>query len=86
MAEIRESMDIRAASEYLGVSAGTLYKYANEKKIPASKQGYRWKFKKTILDRWMERESAQIERRRSRRLRATASMENAQQISYEEDQ
>jgi excisionase family DNA binding protein len=86
MAEIREVMDIRAASEYLGVSMGTLYRYVNEGKIPAFKRGNRWKFKKTILDSWMERQSAQFEHRRFRRLRATASMENAQQISYEENQ
>jgi excisionase family DNA binding protein len=64
-------MDIREASEYLGVSRETLYKYACEEKIPAFKLGNRWKFKKTVLDRWMERQSAQVEERSSRRLRAT---------------
>jgi excisionase family DNA binding protein len=61
MAEIREVMDIRAAAEYLGVSRETLYKYLCEEKIPAFKLGNRWKFKKTILDRWMERQSMQFE-------------------------
>jgi hypothetical protein len=28
-----------------------------EEKIPAFKLGNRWKFKKTILDSWMERKS-----------------------------
>jgi len=64
-------MDIREASEYLGVSRETLYKYAYEDRIPAFKLGNRWKFKKTVLDRWMERQSAQVEHRASRRLRAT---------------
>ena len=64
-------MDIREASEYLGVSRETLYKYAYEEKIPAFKLGNRWKFKKTVLDRWMERQSTQVEERSSRRLRAT---------------
>jgi excisionase family DNA binding protein len=72
MAEIREVMDIRAASAYLGVSKGTLYKYVTEEKIPAFKMGNRWKFKKTVLDQWMERQSAQSEPRASRRLRTTA--------------
>ena len=71
MTETREVMDIREASEYLGVSRETLYKYACEEKIPAFKLGNRWKFKKTVLDRWMERQSAQVEERSSRRLRAT---------------
>lgn len=57
----REVMDIREASQYLGVSRETLYKYVYEDRIPAFKLGNRWKFKKTVLDRWMEKQSAQHE-------------------------
>jgi excisionase family DNA binding protein len=57
MADSREVMNIRQASQYLGVSTDTLYKYVYEEKIPAFKLGNRWKFKKTILDSWMERKS-----------------------------
>jgi excisionase family DNA binding protein len=53
----REVMNIRQASAYLGVSTDTLYKYVYEEKIPAFKLGNRWKFKKTILDAWMEKKS-----------------------------
>ena len=52
-----EVMDIRQASAYLGVSRNALYKYASEERIPAFKLGNRWKFKKTVLDHWMESES-----------------------------
>ena len=55
MAESREVMNIREASHYLGVSPDTLYRYIYEDRIPAFKLGNRWKFKKTILDRWMEK-------------------------------
>lgn len=72
MAEIREVMDIREASEYLGVSRETLYKYIYEEKIPAFKLGNRWKFKKTVLDRWMERQSTQREERVGRKGRIAA--------------
>jgi excisionase family DNA binding protein len=58
MAESPEVMNIRQASEYLGVSPDTLYKYVSEERIPAFKLGNRWKFKKTILDSWMERKSS----------------------------
>jgi excisionase family DNA binding protein len=34
MADSREVMNIRQASQYLGVSPDTLYKYVNEQKIP----------------------------------------------------
>lgn len=57
MTELREVMNIKEASDYLGVSADTLYKYVYEKKVPAFKLGNRWKFKKSHLDRWMDRQS-----------------------------
>ena len=46
-------MNIRQASQYLGVSPDTLYKYVGEQKIPAFKLGNRWRFKKSMLDEWM---------------------------------
>ncbi len=57
MADAREVMNIRQASQYLGISPDTLYKYVSEEIIPAFKLGNRWKFKKSILDRWMENQS-----------------------------
>ncbi len=59
MDELREVMNIRQASEYLGISADTLYKYASEGQIPAFKLGNRWRFKKSRLDQWMDEQSAQ---------------------------
>lgn len=56
-----EVMNIRQASEYLGISADTLYKYLAEEKIPGFKLGNRWKFKKSVLDSWMEQQSAPAE-------------------------
>ena len=53
--ESREVMNIREASQYLGISPDTLYRYIYEAQIPAFKLGNRWKFKKTVLDRWMEK-------------------------------
>ena len=54
MSDAREVMNIRQASHYLGVSPDTLYKYVAEEVIPAFKLGNRWRFKKSLLDRWME--------------------------------
>lgn len=50
---IREVMDIPQASEYLGISADSLYRYAAEGLVPAFKLGNRWRFKKSLLDEWM---------------------------------
>jgi len=52
MADAPEVMNIRQASQYLGVSPDTLYKYVSQEKIPAFRLGNRWKFKKSILDSW----------------------------------
>ncbi len=56
--EIREVMDIRQASDYLGISPDTLYRYAAEGFIPAFRLGNRWRFKKSRLDDWMDRQSS----------------------------
>lgn len=61
MADSREVMNIRQASQYLGVSPDTLYKYVGEQKIPAFKLGNRWRFKKSKLDQWMEDKSTEME-------------------------
>ena len=58
MSDSPEVMNIRQASGYLGVSPDTLYKYVSQDKIPAFKLGNRWKFKKALLDRWMESKSS----------------------------
>jgi excisionase family DNA binding protein len=53
----REVMDIRQASEYLGISGDTLYRYASEGFVPAFKLGNRWRFRKSLLDSWMDEKS-----------------------------
>jgi excisionase family DNA binding protein len=55
--EIREVMDIRQASDYLGISADSLYRYAATGFIPAFRLGNRWRFRKSRLDEWMDRRS-----------------------------
>ncbi len=54
---LREVMVIRQASEYLGISGDTLYRYASEGFIPAFKLGNRWRFKRSLLDAWMVEKS-----------------------------
>ena len=57
MERLKEVMTLREASQYLGISPDTLYKYLSEDRIPAFKLGNRWRFKKDLLDRWMEKKS-----------------------------
>ena len=70
MADSREVMNIRQASQYLGVSPDTLYKYVNEQKIPAFKLGNRWRFKKSKIDEWMEEKSVAADARGKKKIKA----------------
>jgi excisionase family DNA binding protein len=70
MADSREVMNIRQASQYLGVSPDTLYKYVGEQRIPAFKLGNRWRFKKSKLDQWMEEKSNQMEAKSKKKPKA----------------
>ena len=69
MTSPREVMNVREASEYLGISPDTLYRYVYEDRIPAFKLGNRWKFKKTILDRWIERKISRGGNRRRKAIK-----------------
>ena len=71
--DAREVMNIRQASQYLGVSPDTLYKYVGENKIPAFKLGNRWRFKKSKLDEWMEAKSSEAEDQAKRKPKARAA-------------
>jgi excisionase family DNA binding protein len=73
MADSREVMNIRQASQYLGVSPDTLYKYVGEQKLPAFKLGNRWRFKKSRLDQWMEEKSSQMEARSKKKSKAATA-------------
>src|SRR5580700_6385252 len=78
MADSREVMNIRQASQYLGVSPDTLYKYVGEQRIPAFKLGNRWRFKKSRLDQWMEEKSSQMEPGVKRKPKAATKAAGAQ--------
>lgn len=52
-----EIMTIEECAKYLKTSLSTLYKLAQEAKIPAFKLSGQWRFKKDLIDKWMEEES-----------------------------
>ncbi len=47
-------MDIRQAADYLGIGGDTLYRYASKDLCPHSKLENRWRFRKSLLDNWMD--------------------------------
>ena len=78
MADSREVMNIRQASQYLGVSSDTLYKYVNEQKIPAFKLGNRWRFKKSKIDQWMEEKTVETEPRGKKKVHVAGKAAGSQ--------
>ncbi|MAO19197.1 MAG: DNA-binding protein [Phycisphaerae bacterium] len=47
-------MTIDDLASYLQVAKSTLYKLAQEGKVPGQKVGKHWRFKKDAIDRWLE--------------------------------
>ena len=47
-------MTIEELSDYLKISRSTLYKLAQEGKLPCQKVGRHWRFRKEAIDRWLE--------------------------------
>ena len=47
-------MTIEELSDYLRIPRSTLYKLAQEGKVPCKKVGRHWRFRKEAIDRWLE--------------------------------
>lgn len=52
-AESGQIMTIREVSEYLRMGESTVYRLANEGKLPGRKIGGAWRFSRNELDRWV---------------------------------
>lgn len=46
-------LTIDELSAYLKIAKSTLYKLAQEGKLPAQKVGRHWRFHKATIDRWL---------------------------------
>ncbi len=47
-------MTLREVAKYLGLHAMTVYKLTREGRVPAAKIGGQWRFKRDVLDEWLE--------------------------------
>jgi len=45
---------IEELAKYLKVSKSTLYKLAQDGRVPGQKVGRHWRFRKATIDRWLE--------------------------------
>jgi excisionase family DNA binding protein len=50
-------MTIEEASKYLRIPLSSLYKLAQDGKIPCQKVGRHWRFRKETIDRWLDKNS-----------------------------
>ena len=49
-----EILTIDEVAAYLRLTPQTIYKWAQEKRIPAVKLGKEWRFRRSIIDRWFD--------------------------------
>ena len=47
-------MTLREVAQYLGLHVMTVYKLTREGRFPAAKIGGQWRFKRDVLDEWLE--------------------------------
>jgi len=48
-----EILTLEEVALYLRLKPQTIYKWAQERRIPAVKLGKEWRFRRSILDRWL---------------------------------
>jgi excisionase family DNA binding protein len=47
-------MTIEEVAAYLRLKPQTIYKWAQEKRIPAAKLGKEWRFRRSVIDLWLD--------------------------------
>jgi excisionase family DNA binding protein len=52
--EIKQVMDIKELSEYLGIGKSKIYSLIRQHKIPASRIGRQYRFSKDVIDSWLK--------------------------------
>ena len=56
-------LTVKEVAQYLKLSTDLIYKLAQQGKIPASKVGAAWRFKKEKIDQWMDANDNRRKRR-----------------------
>jgi len=52
---LEKLITLEEVADYLRLSKDTVYRMANTGKIPASKAGNQWRFRKEDIDQWLEK-------------------------------
>lgn len=56
---VHDIMTVEECARYLKMSTSTIYKLSQEGKLPATKVGNQWRFRKTKIDQWLDERSGQ---------------------------
>ncbi len=67
-------LTVKEVAQYLKLSQDLIYKLAQQGKIPASKVGTAWRFKKQKIDEWMEANENRHKRQAANFLVVTSSV------------
>jgi excisionase family DNA binding protein len=49
-----EILTLEEVAHYLRLKPQTIYKWAQEGRIPAAKLGKEWRFRRSVIDRWLD--------------------------------
>lgn len=55
-------MNVEEVADYLRVAPATIYRLAQQGKIPGAKVGRSWRFSKVMIDHWLAEQSRLVER------------------------
>jgi excisionase family DNA binding protein len=55
--ELTEIMTVKEVANYLKMKPVTIYKLAKQGKIPAFRVASFWRFKKDLIDKWLDEET-----------------------------
>jgi excisionase family DNA binding protein len=58
---VDEILTFDETRKYLKISRSKLYLFAQQNKIPVSKIGRTWRFKKSKIDAWLEKQEQNIQ-------------------------
>jgi excisionase family DNA binding protein len=74
---MRELFTFEELKKYLKINRSTLYKFVQERKIPATKIGRQWRFDLKEIDDWIKKQSAGYRSNEHRRQAEKYNIENA---------
>lgn len=58
-----QMMTVEELAAYLKMKTVTIYKHAQDGRIPAFKVGSKWRFKKDTIDKWIGEQEGKSEKR-----------------------